>query len=104
VPEPEGGLTAEEVGELRFEARCRAVPEDKLLPWAVLKGDEVYFKASLVDELRPLIGDVGGLKSIAELMGWEYRYAKIGGKVARVVVASLGSLLKLLSGKVEGWG
>ena len=50
--EPEG-VGAEELGELRFEARCRAVLENKLLPWAVLRGDEVYFKTSLVDELRP---------------------------------------------------
>ena len=42
------------------------------------------------------------MKSIAELMEWEYRYAKIEGKVARVAVASLSSLLKLLSGEVEG--
>ena len=87
--------------KLSFRERCKVVLENNLLPWAILKEDTVYFLSSLVDELKPIIGDIGGLKSVAELMGWEYRYAKIGGRSVRVSATSLESLLELLSGEVE---
>ena len=61
--------------EVGFEERVRIVLENRLLPWAILRGEEVYFTTDFVRELRSVIGDVGGLKSIAELLGWEYSRA-----------------------------
>ena len=50
-----------------------------LIPWAkfiVMDGyNEVRFKQGFADELKNVIGDIS-LKSLAELLGWEYKNAK----------------------------
>jgi len=56
-----------------FAERVRIVLRNSLLPWAILKGEEVLLTSGFAEELRRVIGDIGGLKSIAELLGWEYR-------------------------------
>jgi len=96
-----GDSAAEEDREEYFKLRCRAVLEHRLLPWAVVEKDTVYFRSPLAEELQPIIGDIGGLKSLAELMGWEYRVVKIGGRPTRTAATPLDSLLELLSGKIE---
>jgi len=87
--------------ELSFRERCRVVLENKLLPWAILKNSTVYFLAPLAEELRPFTGDIGGLKSIAEVMGWDYKVVKIGGRTTRVATSTIDILLELLSGEIE---
>ena len=82
-----------------FEARLKAVLESDLLPWAYLKKDvdllasKVIFTVDLARELRSVIGDIGGLKSIAEIMGWDYGVEKVGGKARKVAYVTLGKLL-----------
>lgn len=87
--------------ELNFKERCKTVLENRLLPWAGLKDDDVCFLTPLVDELRPAIGEIGGLKSIAELMGWEYKNVKIWRRVVKAAVTPLDSLLEQLGGEIE---
>jgi hypothetical protein len=49
------------------------VLEKRLIPWLILKGGTVYVTTGLVKELeRELRDDMGGLKSIAEMLGWDY--------------------------------
>jgi len=90
--------------EVSFEERVRIALGSGLIPWAFLKeGDDgdlvVMFTAELARELEKRIGDIGGLKSIAELLGWEYKHAKLGegrqGKVAAVKLSELLDFLKL---------
>jgi len=42
------------------------------LAWAMLRGEEVLFTSGFAEELRRVVTDIG-LKSLAELLGWEYR-------------------------------
>ena len=91
--------------EVSFEDRVKIVLENKLLPWAIVRKrediTEVLFTTSIVRELRPIIGDIGGLKSIAELLGWEYAKHSVrrGKKVENKAVAKvpLEDLLEFLS-------
>jgi len=88
--------------EVDFETRVRVVLEKRLLPWAILREDTVLFTTGLVEELRAVVGDIGGLKSIAELLGWEYnpKYTvREGGKPKGVAVAktTLRNLMEFLS-------
>jgi hypothetical protein len=48
-----------------------------------------------------VVGDVEGLKSIAELLGWGYEPRKIGGRTVRVAVTTVDGLLELLVPRVE---
>lgn len=85
--------------ELEFEERVRTVIEHRLLSWAIPRDDEVVFTSGLVRELKPIIGDIGGLKSIAELLGWEYGVAKNPAtkKSVRGIRVSLRELVDFLS-------
>jgi len=56
-----------------FGERVGIVLGNNLLPWAMLRGEEVLFTSGFAEELRRVVGDIGGLKSLAELLGWEYR-------------------------------
>ncbi|HIE54166.1 MAG TPA: bifunctional DNA primase/polymerase [Chromatiaceae bacterium] len=82
--------------EVDFEERVRIVLENKLLPWAFLHNKHVYFSAGLIRELRSVVGDVGGLKSVSELLGWDYKVFKIKGKLLRGMRTSFKSLIKFL--------
>jgi len=58
-----------------FSERVKTVLENKLISWAIYLEDkeEVLLTKGFADELREVIGDIGGLKSIAELLGWSYQ-------------------------------
>ena len=72
------------------------------LPWAILKNDNVYITRSVINVLEKKGIEVpGGLKGLAELLGWEYRYAKIGRRSTRVVVCSLNEFIDFLSPEPE---
>jgi hypothetical protein len=58
--------------ELGLEERARVVLEKQLIPWLVLIGSEVYITKGILEELKDTIGDTT-LKSLAELLGWEYK-------------------------------
>jgi len=85
-----------------FRSRVETVLRSQLLPWAILRDDYVLFNTAFMDELRPLIGDIGGLKSLAELLGWEYRRnTKVGGINMQTIQVPLESLIEFLSPQVE---
>lgn len=97
-PDSTSYLTKEEI---EFEDRVKIVLKNNLLPWAVLRDDMVVFTTGVVDELRHIVGDIGGLKSIAELLGWEYRskYSYRENGVPRnrsVMLASIRELIEFL--------
>jgi hypothetical protein len=65
----------------------------------------IIITTGLMDELTPLIGDIGGLKSVAELLGWEYDESfsiRIGKKVTSysVIKIDLEDFLKYLSPEI----
>jgi hypothetical protein len=70
--------------------RVNIVLEKRLIPWLILRNDDtVLITTSIINELQQVIGDVGGLKSIAELLGWEYipKYSfREGGKIRSISV------------------
>lgn len=72
---PWGGKREEYLNTANSELkeRARAVLSQNLLPWAFLKDDVVYFTSGFARELEKVIGDIGGLKSIAELLKWGYK-------------------------------
>jgi len=71
-----------------------------------LKEDKVIIMTGIMHELQELIGDMGGLKSLAELLGWEYkpRYSfREGNKVrtASVILVPRDELTAFLIPKPE---
>ena len=99
----EGGSSWEVIPrhDATFRERVLTVLRSELLSWARLKGDEVYLLTALADELRPVVGDIGGLKSVAELLGWEYKRARIGGRVVMVAATKLEDFVRFLRAEVE---
>jgi len=88
--------------ELGFEERARVVLTAGLIPWMVLRrgedGEElVMFFSGFARELEEVVGDIGGLKSIAELLGWGYKNVKLGGEVKRAAVVKLRDLIDFLA-------
>jgi hypothetical protein len=59
-----------------LEDRVRIVIDKQLIPWIIKRvedGEEyLYITTGLVSELSKVVSNVGSLKSIAELLGWEY--------------------------------
>jgi hypothetical protein len=101
VERPSGDRVAYQRWEVNLEERLRTVLEYHLIPWLLHRGEEVYITTGLVEELKDVIGDVGGLKSLAELLGWAYDVRKVGGRPLRVAITSLRKLLELLSPEVD---
>jgi hypothetical protein len=71
-----------------LEDRVRIVIDKQLIPWIIKRvedGEEyLYITTGLVSELSKVVSNVGSLKSIAELLGWEYqprRAVREGSKV-----------------------
>ena len=80
-----------------LEERIRAVAEHRLIPWLALKdSDTVVILSGLARELRRELGDLGGLRSIAELMGWSYGPVRLGGRVVKAAQAPLKALARQL--------
>ncbi len=73
VVEAPSGLEYRERSDLGLEERVKVVLDKELIPWLTKSGDHVFFTSDFARELEEVIGDIGGLKSIAELLGWEYR-------------------------------
>ncbi|MCC6053900.1 MAG: hypothetical protein LM589_01070 [Thermosphaera sp.] len=59
--------------DLGLEERVRVILDKQLIPWIIKSGDYVFFTPDFARELAGVIGDIGSLKSIAELLGWEYK-------------------------------
>jgi len=101
VVEDRTGITNLPKADIDLETRIKIVLSNQLLPFAFLKYDKdgttVIFTSSLTDELRKVIGDIGGLKSIAELLGWEYKLFRIKNKVVKGAGISLEEFIEFLS-------
>ena len=76
--------------DLGIRERVKIVLEKGLVPWAYVKGDYVILTTGFANELNKIVGDIGGLKSIAELLGWEYkRSLKLRKRVVQAIVIPL---------------
>ena len=73
VVETSSGVEHYDRSDLGLEERVRVVLDKQLIPWLFRSGDYVVFTPAFAKELAGVIGDIGGLKSIAELLGWEYK-------------------------------
>lgn len=73
VVETSSGFEYYSRSDLGLEERVKVVLDKGLIPWLTKSGDYVFFTTDFARELAEVIGDIGGLKSIAELLGWEYR-------------------------------
>ena len=100
VERPSGDRVTYQRWEANLEERLRTVLEYHLIPWLLHRGDEVYITMGLIEELKDVVGDIGGLKSLAELLGWAYDVRKVGGRPLRVAITSVRKLLELLSPEV----
>jgi hypothetical protein len=87
--------------QLQLEERLRIVLEYQLVPWLLSRGEEILVTRGLVEELVDVVGDIGGLKGLAELLGWNYLPRKIGGKTVKVAVTSIRDLVSFLAPPVE---
>ena len=98
VEKPSGYTELAPKTELSFEDRVRVVLENMLLPWARLKDGEVIITTGFVNEVRSVTGDIGGLKSIAELLNWEYRKSmKLEKRVIQAIVVKLQEFIDFLN-------
>lgn len=78
-----------------FGERVRNVLQANLIPWMIMVGDKVGFTSGLSEELRRR--DVSmDMKSLAELMGWEYTVRKIGGRSMRIILLDREELVRFL--------
>jgi predicted RNA-binding Zn-ribbon protein involved in translation (DUF1610 family) len=90
--ETPNGINYQDRTYLNFSERVNIVISNNLLPWAILRGDEVLITTGIINELRGIAPNIENLKSIAELLGWEYRSKfsrKIGGKVVSYSVIAV---------------
>ena len=69
--------------ETEFSWRVETLLKNDWIPWALLKDGMVYIFPTFADEMENIIGDIGGLKSIAEIMGWEYGTFRINRNTVR---------------------
>ncbi|OYT57263.1 MAG: hypothetical protein B6U76_01435 [Desulfurococcales archaeon ex4484_217_2] len=84
--------------DVDFEDRVKIVLENKLLPWAILRKDTIIITSAFASDLKSIIGDIGGLRSIAELLGWEYQKSvKIGKRVLAAIRVNIRDFLGFLS-------
>jgi len=87
--------------ELPLVDRVKIVVEKQLIPWLIGRGNEVIITTELVSELQEVVGDIGGLKSIAELLDWIYIKKKIGKRSVWVITTSLENFIEFLTPSIE---
>jgi len=87
--------------QIPLEERVKIVLEHNLIPWLLGRGEEVIITRGLVEELLDVVGDVGGLEGLAQLVGWHYTARSIGGKTARVAVTTIRDFVNFLAPPVD---
>lgn len=88
--------------EVDFEERIKLVLQYRLLPWAIMKDNDVVITSGLVYELEKVVGDIGGLKSLAELLGWNYTNVKLEkNKVIKAIRISIHDFIEFLNPRIE---
>jgi len=101
--ETEERITYKDREEVNLEERIRVVINQRLLPWAIpIEKDgvlEVVLTTDFAREIRSIVGDIGGLKSLAELLGWEYKKdKKVKGRNIQAIIVKFTDLLEFLTG------
>jgi len=91
-----GKSVATERGYESFDTRLRAVLSGSFIPWMLEHGGEVIITSGFLKEIVDYVGDIGGLKSFAELLGWEYKNVKVKGRVVKAIVTTYMRLLEFL--------
>lgn len=97
--------------EADLRDRLMIVLQQKLIPWMMYRQNKegriiIIITTGILDDLTSIIGDIGGLKSVAELLGWEYDPSfsiRIGDKETSysVIKIDLEDFLKYLSPIIE---
>jgi hypothetical protein len=72
VEKPEEGVDIISRQEADLKTRIEIALDKQLIPWLLRKDNDVLITTGIMQELEDVIGDIGGLKSLAELLGWEY--------------------------------
>jgi len=86
--------------EAAFEDRLNVVLNEGLIPYIIWRNEgTIVFTSGFREELRSVIGDIGGMKSIAELLGWEYKVVKVKRRPIKAIITKYQDLLEFL--KVE---
>jgi hypothetical protein len=100
VEKPER-IEAVDRAEADMRMRLEVVLDKQLIPWLLRKGGKVYITRGIVNELERAVGNIGDLKSLAELLGWGYdrKSIKLGGRVVNnyFVIVDLEELVEFLS-------
>jgi hypothetical protein len=105
VEKPEEGVDIISRQEADLKTRIEIALDKQLIPWLLRKDNEVLITTGIMQELEDVIGDIGGLKSLAELLGWEYiPKKKLGKSVVSVVSVGKRDLINFLSAIEEPSG
>jgi len=73
--------------EVSYTERVKILLNARVIPWLMLVDGEVLLLTGFVDELKSIVGDAGGLKTVAELLGWEYK--KVTLRMGKKVTSSM---------------
>jgi hypothetical protein len=87
--------------QIPVEERVKIVLEHNLIPWLLVRGEEVIITRGLVEELLDVVGDIGGLEGLAQLLGWHYTPRKVGGKATKVAVTTIRDFVRFLAPLVD---
>jgi hypothetical protein len=107
VEKPEGYPDVISRQEADLRMRVEVVLDKKLIPWLLRRGNKVIILKGILKDLEDVIRDAGSLKSLAELLGWEYdskftmrEGEKVRGAVA--IIVNLEDFINFLSPSIEG--
>jgi hypothetical protein len=87
--------------EADLRQRTGIVVEHRLLPWLLGKDEYIYITSGVLPELEKEVGDIGGLKSMAELLGWGYAVIKVNGKATRAISTTVDGLVAFLYPEID---
>ena len=105
VEKPEGYPDVVSRQEVDLKMRVEIVLDKQLIPWLIRRNNEVLITTGVLDELRGVVEGIEDLKSLADLLGWEYKkYSmRVEGKTKNIVVikVSLEDFLSFLTPHIE---
>jgi hypothetical protein len=83
---------------VRIDEMLDEVLQDRLIPWLIMRGDEVIITSTVRYErdFPDKIKEHGGLKGLAEILGWDYGVVKIGGKIVKAITVKIDKLIEFL--------
>jgi len=87
-------VTTEEDSVTSLYVRFKALLNNRFLPWALAKGDNLIITSSVLRILKDC--GIDSLKSLAERFGWKYALFKLNGRVIRGVEVPIDELVAFL--------